>query len=120
MVGSVPPHHTQTLHIQTRTKHHIPPYHLPRLFHLLIQRRIPDQPRRTHHLPTRLIQPRHNSHYRPLHHIRQIRDAVETHPQRPIVHYFNECEAWMLVHGCDKLGGAGAGAGAALVWWTGG
>jgi hypothetical protein len=79
-------------HVQAGRKHHIPPDQLPRLLHFLVETRIPNKPRRTHHLPARLIQPRHNSHNRPFHHVRQIRDSIERHPPRPLVHNLHEPE----------------------------
>jgi hypothetical protein len=81
-------------HVQTGREDHVPPDHLSRRLHLCIQARVTDQSRRTHDLPTRLIQPRDNPHNRPFHDVRQVRDFAKTHAVGPVVHHLYQPKSW--------------------------
>lgn len=81
------------LHVQRRCKNHIPLDQLLRLLHLRVQRRVAHQLGRILDLATRLVQPRDGAHNRPLHHVRQVRDAVEGHPLGPLIYDLGKPEA---------------------------
>ena len=81
------------LHIQARNCRDIPFDHVLRRLHLRKELRIANDARRVLHLAARLIQPRDDPYNSPLEHIRQIRDPIEAHPARPLVHDFHQPKA---------------------------
>lgn len=60
--------------------------------HFLEQRRVANDSSRVLDLAARLVQPRDDADYRALHHVRQIRDAVERHAAGPLVHHLDHAE----------------------------
>lgn len=77
--------------------------------HLLEQRGVSYDSRRIFNLAARLIQTRNDPHYRTLHDIRQVCNAVKRHAAGPLVDHFNHAEARLghkvvgVIRGKDDL-----------------
>lgn len=60
--------------------------------HFLEQRRVANDSSRVLDLAACLVQARDDADYRALHHVRQIRDAVERHAAGPLIHHLDHAE----------------------------